>query len=316
MGEPASSPSDADFAAAQLLSRSIAMRFRESAGHRRATAAFADCDAKSSADLVAERAADLLSDDDWPAMLLAPLLEGLAANDWFDPPIRASRDALRIGALLFDCPAVSISAAILSADALRAMPPQSSFVVPGRLSIMRYWQSGGAQLRRWYAGPADADFSAATAPRCVPIDAVRLEDGMLVRADGRTTGQMLVGAKCDVITLTAMIRAEASPFTREYAVSSGALVRVAALDDRGSRGLMLLALLRNAGRVDAGDCFEETTHDPAFFVRWQAMREWLALDARAALPRLRAMTDDPNAEIRAAAREMIARVEARIACPA
>jgi hypothetical protein len=45
------------------------------------------------------------------------------------------------------------------------------------------------------------------------------------------------------------------------------------------------------------------------------MREWLALDAAAALPRLRALADDPHHEVRAAARATLPLVEARL-CPA
>ncbi len=309
-------PDASRFAAAQALSRSIAIRFRDSAGYRQVAAAFADCHDAATADEVGARAADLLGDDRWPGQFMTPLIDALRSDDWFDPPIRTNRDGLRIGAVLFECPVVSIAASVLSADALRARPQQPTVVVPGRLSVVRYWRGGGARLRRWRTNAVGPDFKTSTAPPCIPIAPITLEDGMILRSDGRTTGQLTDGATSDVISLTATVRVDASMFMREYAADTGALVRVAALDDRASRTQMLLALLRHAGRTDAGHCFDEATHDPAFFVRWQAMREWLALDARSALPRLREMTSDPNAEIRAAAIEMAARVEARLACPA
>lgn len=313
---PATSPGGDRFAAAQRLSRSVAASFRESVGYRRAAAAFADCDEAMPAETIAARAIDLLGDGEWPGALLAPLIDALGGEDWFDPPFRANRDALRIGALLFDTPAVSISASVMSAEALAGLPAPKTVAMPGRLSIVRYWRGGGARMRRWQAAPVGEDFAAGTAPPCVTIAPVMLSDGMILRTDGRITGHILDGATSDIISLTAMIKAEAGPFTREYAIDGGALLRIAALDDRASRMQMLLALLRHSGRADAGACFDQATRDPAFFVRWQAMREWLALDVRGALPRLREMTGDPNAEIRAAATAMLAKVEARIACPA
>ena len=77
---------------------------------------------------------------------------------------------------------------------------------------------------------------------------------------------------------------------------------------------LLLAYLRAARRADAAPAFETATRAPAYFLRWAAMREWLALDARAALPRLRALAHDTNAEVRAAARATLPQVQAALAC--
>ena len=303
--------------AAQARSRAVALEWRASDGHRQATALFAGLDDADAA-VIADRAKALLGDDGWTEALLAPLIDALWADDWFDPPVRASRDALRIGALLFDSPAVSISASVVSAEMLARLPPPRT-VVPGRLSVVRYRRSGGALLRRWHALPADLDFASAGAAPCVEEEATSLEDGMMLRIDGRRTAQLLGEATCDVSMVTATVRRDASPFMREYRLDDGALDRVAALDDSASRTQMLLALLRHAGRADAADRFDDASRHPAFFVRWQAMREWLALDVAAALPRLRAMTDDPHPEVRDAAAQTLAmvmrRLEMRPACP-
>jgi hypothetical protein len=81
---------------------------------------------------------------------------------------------------------------------------------------------------------------------------------------------------------------------------------------------MLLTLLRVSGRADAGDVFDAATHGPAPHARWSAMREWLALDADAAAPRLDAMAaGDPDPEVRDLARATRALVaRRRVACPA
>lgn len=310
------------FVAAQVRSRKVASTWRETDGHRRATAIFAGL-GNAPAEAVADAAEALIGDDGWPAAMLAPLIAALAEDDWFDPPFRVSRDALRIGAVLFDSPIVSISASVLSADILATLPPPATLVVPGRLSVVRYWRANDATLRRWHAARADDDFVAATAPPCVEGDPVVLRDGMTLRIDGRDTGQLIAAATSDLVMLTATIRRDASPFMREYAIDGGALVRVAALDEAAARTQMLLALLRQMGRADAADCFDAASRDPAFFVRWQAMREWVALDAATALPRLRAMAHDPHPEVRQAAIQTASMVEQRLAgrvervpCPA
>lgn len=306
-------------AAAHARSRAVAGAWLHGEAHSQANAAFDGTVA--SAEAAADRAAALIGDDGWIAGLLDPLVAALQEDIWFQPPFRVSRDGLRLGAILFDHPAVSISAAVLSADRLATLPPPRTVVVPGRLSVVRFWRAGGATLNLWRTNVATTDFREADAPPCRRADPAPLHDGQLLRIDGRTHAQLITGATSDVVTITATIRLDSAPFMREYAIDSGALVRLAALDDRSSRTEMLLALLRHAGRHDAGAVFEAATHDPAFFVRWAAIREWLACDAAAALPRLRAMTMDANADVAAAAAQTLHTVEGAIAkraalCPA
>lgn len=289
--------------AAHERSLAVAAAWRDGAGYRQAEAAFAG--AGLTADDVAMRAAGLLGDDRWMAALIAPLIDALAIDDWFQPPLRVSRDPLRIGALLFDHPLVTISGSILSADVLCSLPLARSVVVPGRLSVVRYWRSGGATLRRWQAERAGAGFSAQAAAPCRAIEPLRPSDGDVVMIDGRTQAMLIDAATADVVTISATIRADSAPFMREYAIDDGRLLCVAALDDQASRAQMLLAFLRHMGRADAATSMASATYDPAYFVRWWAMREWLALDVAGALPRLRELTADPNAEVRAAASQML-----------
>ena len=256
----------------------------------------------------------LFSEHGWVGDLVAPLITALAGDPWFEPPFRVARDGLRIGTVLFETPAVSIAATVLSADALAALPAPRTVVVSGRVTVTRYVRAGGARLRLWEAEPMHTDFSAATAGLCRPAPDLRLADGAVVQIDGRTQGHVIADATSDVVTVSATLRAQTTPYAREYAVETGALVRIASNDDRAARTQMLLAYLRLAGRPGSGACFAVATRDPAFFLRWAAMREWLASDAGAALPRLREMAaGDPNAEVRAAALDTLALVERRLA---
>jgi hypothetical protein len=293
--------------AAAARSFAAAARFRASEPYRALEAAF-------SVPAAEDAVVAVLADTGWVGALIAPLVAALSDDPWFEPPFRVARDGLRIGTVVFENPVVSIAATVLSADALAVLPPPQTVVVPGRLTLTRYVRAGEARLRLWDAEPMGPDFSAATARPCSAAPDLVLRDGAVVRLDGRTRGHLIDGARSDVVTLNATIRTETAPYAREYAIETGALVRVATNDDRAARTQMLLAYLRLAQRPGAQERFAAATRDPAFFLRWGAMREWLAIDTRAALPRLREMAEaDPNAEVRAAATATLALVEERIA---
>lgn len=262
---------------------------------------------------IAAEARTRLADAGWAEALLAPLIQALRADPWFEPPFRVSRDALRTGAVLIDCPAVAISATITSAQALNQLPPPATVVLPGRVTLTRYLHGGKAVMRRWRAAAAGPDFSAAGATAARELPVLALEDGDLVHQDGRAIGHLIVRAERDLVALTATIKPGAAPLMREYAISDGSFVRAASADDGASRTEMLLTFLRVSGRADAAAAFESTSHHPAFHLRWAAMREWLMLDARAARDRLAQMASgDLNAEIRAAASATLPAVDQRL----
>lgn len=312
---PAANPLDdrAALLVAQTRSTALAKAWRAGKAYAEIAAAF-DAVACDDAEAVAVVAQRLLSDPDTLLRLIEPLVTALRDDCWFEPPFRASRDPLRTGAVLFEHPAVAISAAVLSAATLSALPEpapeQSSVTVSGRLVLTCYARGGGARLRLWSAEPAEPDFSSALARPLDLLGTVKLDDGMVLRIDGRTRAARVEGATSDVVTITAVIRAGVGPFVREYALPSGKLARLATNDDGAARTQMLLTYLRHAKRADAGPSFDAATRDGAFFLRWAAMREWLALDALAAFPRLHEMVDDPNPEVREAAAATLPIVEA------
>lgn len=256
----------------------------------------------------------LLGDPWWVAPLLAPWIEALARDPWAEPPLRAARDSLRTSAILVEAPHAILVGSVISAATLSSRAPATTLAASGRLSVTRYHRAGGARLLAWDASEAKADFAAASAAPAVPLPARALHDGAVVALDGRRCAYLIEGAGSDMVTLTVAPRPAAgdSSMTREYDRATGALRRVAANDDAASRTGMLLTLLRLSGRHDASGCFDAATRHRAFHLRWSAMREWLALDACAAMPRLRAMaTQDANAEVRAAAAATLPLVEAQ-----
>ena len=298
--------------ASREASRAVARRWLQGAEYRALESAFGDCPLES-AEPAADRAERLFADSGWAAALIDPLVAALERDPFFEPPFKVSRDARRFGAVLFDCPALSITMSIASATAMATLPAPASIVFTGRMAVTRYLKADGATLRRWRAEPVNARFGAATALPAKALPTVTLADGDMVRLDGRIEAQLVAEAHADVVTLAATVRSGAAPLMREYAIADGALIRTASNDDRASRTEMLLAFLRLSGRADAGEQFDQVTRDPAFHLRWAAMREWLALDARAAQPRLAEMAmSDPNAEVRTAATLTLVTVERRL----
>lgn len=297
--------------------RSVAVNADWMAGP--ATAAATEFAGITEAREIERRAAAFLADPRRVETMLAPLLKALSADPWFEPPFKVSRDRLRTGAILFDCPALTLSATVTSAEALNRLPTAATFVLPGRVTLTRYLRGGMARMRRWRADRAGPAFSAATAAAAREIAPRTLYDGDLIRQDGRTSGHLLTGAVSDVVALTATIKPGADALMREYAVADGTLIRAACADDSASRIEMLLTFLRVSGRADTVDLFEQASHHPAFHLRWAAMREWLMLDAGTARGRLAAMrADDPNAEVRTAAAATYAALERHLnpPCPA
>lgn len=281
-----------------------------------ANAAFADAvrdrvaarfDRLSDADAVLEQARALLADSDWVAGLIAPLIDALRADPWFDPALRMTRDALRTAVVLADLPCMTLTVSVMSAASLARLGPTTTIVLSGRRALTLYVQGGQAQVRRWQlaqAGPR----------RCVEIARLQLADGDLIELDGRREGRLIVAAARDVVAITATAKPGADPLLHEFAIADGMPVRSATADDRASRAELLLALLRASGRSDAADRFDAMTRDAAFHLRWAAMREWLMLDARAARPRLAEMAAaDPDPGVRAAAAQTLDRLDARIA---
>jgi len=270
------------------------------------------------AEAVEARAEAWLADPGEVERLLSPLIDALRADPWFEPPFKVSRDRLRTGVVLLDCPAITLSATVTRAAELNRLETPATMVVPGRVALTRYIRGGEARMRCWDVEPAGPHFSTATAAPARERAPRVLEDGALIRLDGRTQGHLLTSATRDVVALTATIKPSATPLMREYAVADGAFVRAACADDAASRIEMLLTFLRVSGRADAGALFDGASRHPAFHLRWAAMREWLMLDARAARDRLAELgADDPNAEVRAAAAATLPMLDRRLdpRCP-
>jgi hypothetical protein len=252
-----------------------------------------------------------IEDDEAIAAILAAGIAAAAADPFCRPPLRASRNEVQDGLVLFNHPALSVQLAVMGADALvlkrRARDGRASISFTGQRSLFRFVKGGSATLSVWRAPFIEPGFTAASGGRCRRHAVRRLADGDVIEIDGRFESFVVDQAGSDLVYLFASTPLEASPVGAEYDSDSLELVASSSTDDASSRTQMMLALLRTLERDDAAPLFAERLRAAHFYARWQAMRELLALDAGLALPHLRAMAaGDPHPEVRAAAARTLA----------
>lgn len=95
------------------------------------------------------------------------------------------------------------------------------------------------------------------------------------------------------LVMLRLIRDARSPQpTRAYALADGSFLGQAAGDVRESRHELMLALLGRMGRVDAAPIMAEMAREGNGHIRWQALRECLALDTATGFAALCAIARD------------------------
>ena len=252
-----------------------------------------------------------IEDDAAIAAIVDRAISAAAGDPFCRPPLRASRNSVQDGLLLFSDPALTVQLAVTSADALalkRASSKEAAAIsFTGQRSLFRFVKAGGATLSVWSAPFIGPGFTVAAAGRCRRRERRRPADGEVIEFDGRCESFVVDGALSDLVYLFAATPLEAGPVGVDYDPRSCEPIAASSTDDAGSRTQMMLALLRTMGRRDAAPLFAELLDAPHFHARWQAMRELLALDAELAFPHLRHMAgSDPHPEVRAAAADTLA----------
>jgi hypothetical protein len=178
----------------------------------------------------------------------------------------------------------------------------ASITLSGQRTIFKFIRAGGAILSFWEAPPVTGRFTADSSGRCRLVERRRIEDGETVALDGRRRSFVIDHADSDIVYLKAATLAGAAPLSVEYDSDSLTFVAASSTDEAASRVQMMVSLLRIMDRTDAVPLLRRVLTHRHFYVRWHAMREFLALDAGLALPSLRAMAEsDPHPDVRAAA---------------
>jgi hypothetical protein len=246
------------------------------------------------------------------AEVLSVLIAAAAADPYFRPHLGVASSEVHEGLLLVEHPLLNLTLGVMSADAIAAKRAErrggASLVFTGRRTLFHFIKAGGATLSLWAAPGIGPGFTARDSGRCRFVERLRIADGQKVDIDGLRFAFIVEEAERDIVFVCAETSAGAGPLSVEYDWGTRRFVGASSTDEASSRTQMMLALLRVMDRRDAAPLFRKMLRSELFYARWQAMREFLALDAGAALPHLREMAAaDPHGEVRQAAASTLTR---------
>lgn len=205
--------------------------------------------------------------------LVARMIERLAAEPLSQMPLRYSTDTTMSSLLIARHGTSTLVLQAIDGAGLARKPAPISVTFPPTETLERVL-AGTAQAVRVQAlaqRPDGADLE------CHPVV---LAPGVIRHRFGCNEAQLLRSIPAQLVTLKLQRRTVAAEVTREYRLSDGALVHQAAGCPRDSRLELAAALLGQMGRSDAAPLLAAMAQERgAAGLRWQALRECLALDS-------------------------------------
>ncbi|MCW1430410.1 hypothetical protein [Novosphingobium sp. JCM 18896] len=224
----------------------------------------------------------------------AAAAQGLAAAPLGYLPLRHFSDGVISTLLLGHAGSVTLSLVAVDGAGLAARP--SPIAVDFRPSDV---------TERVLAGAAEAELISCRSlgDRLAELSRAPLAllPGQVIRRDGARTAMLLGEVTCCLVTLRLQRRRADDGPTREYALADGRLLHQAASNPRDSRLELTMALLGRMGRADAAPHIANLARaGGSTAMRWQALRECLALDTAegfAALTAVATSPEDPLAPI-------------------
>lgn len=167
---------------------------------------------------------------------------------------------------------VTLSLVAIDSEGLRNRPPAKS---------ASFWPGEGWEVV--LAGTARAELIECRSRRDDRAELRRLETtlqpGKVICRDASRQALVLRGVDGCLVSLRLQRRSERAGVTREYALEDGRLLHQAAGNPRDSRIELMMAALGRMGRADAAPLIAEiAAGDGTEALRWQALRECLALD--------------------------------------
>jgi hypothetical protein len=203
-------------------------------------------------------------------------------------PMRHFSDGVVSTLLLAHHGAATLSLVAIDGAGLAARPPATA--VDFRPSdVVERVLAGSADAERVTLHPRDE--------RSARLDRERfsLAPGQVIRRDGAREALILGGIDRCLVKLRLQRRRAGEGPTREYALADGSLLHQAASSARDSRLELMMALLRRMERADAAPHLAGLAREPgSMALRWQALRECLALDTLSGFRVLAAIAAAPN----------------------
>lgn len=214
---------------------------------------------------------------DFVSGLIETGLAGLAAHPLGQLPLRHAASPAAHTLLLAHCGRATLSLLAVDGEALAGLPaPHSALFAPVETWIHVLAGAGIADhvlCRRRHGDRAE--LQAGTMP---------LEPGAIVYRNGAHEWLQVRRAQGSLVKLRLQrLLGEHEP-VREYALEDGALLHQAAARPEDSRDALAMAVLARMGRRDAIPAMSRIATGPGSEgLRWQALRELLALDTRAGM---------------------------------
>ena len=243
--------------------------------------------------------AALFGSDPEPA---AALIDGMVATGLVavstDPlshvPLRHGGDAGRATLLLGQAGDASLSLVARSGAALARTPvPTSASFAPAR-----HWL-------RVVAGTARAARIVLGSSGKIESQNANLAPGEVLARDALREALHFRSISGTLVTLELTSRDRRADIAREVQLADGAFLRQSACDPRDSRHELMAALLGRMEREDAAPTLAALAQANAPApLRWQALREALALDTRAGFAALSAIANTPRDPLVRAAQDL------------
>lgn len=246
------------------------------------------------------------------AALVTSIAAILAENPLGLVPLRHHCDDGMASLVLARAGGASLSLQALDGSALAPPPPTISF------APTETWDrvlAGHADVETIAAVPVGPDLVALTAQRS------RLAPGAVCCRDGRTEAQTYLAIDPVLVVLRLQRRHPGALPTLEYRRADGVLVHRAAGNPRDSRFELVAALLGAMERGDAAPTLAAIAREGGTAsMRWQALRQALALDSARGFAALTDIAADPDDALAAPAGALLAQLRVLhpelAACPA
>lgn len=238
-----------------------------------------------------------LRDTGWLDVAIGQQIAQMGSDPLHLPPARASRAGMQRHLVLARHPRLSLAITLLPAATL-PVSEDAPVHFSGQVTLTRVLTAAALDATLFVR---DATGLARRA------EDIALAPGAMLELDEhRRTCRIRPGPR-PVVLLRAAILPVDAPLASSHDPHNGICIARSRHDEEATRTLMLLSLLRTSGRRDAAPHFEKATRARHPHQRWAAMREYVALDTIAALPRLRHMArHDADAELRHLAQATLA----------
>lgn len=227
----------------------------------------------------------LLADESWLGDYLTEVLQACADDSWLCPSINESagiRESFFSSLQIIDD--ITMSASINAGSHLdfarhQAVQGGAGIVrMSGRPTLSRLVSKHPIRLKRWECShPLDQlDLGQSTELRIVGEE--EIQPGERFSVDGRIQSLSFAHIDAPVVLVQIADNRNASSLTVDFDSATGQVVAASLASRSSARAQVMLGALRLMGRSDRYPLLEKYVEQPDAYLRWQVMREMVAMN--------------------------------------